>query len=339
MLNNDVRRARVFAGRKNKRFPFVMSLTWALVSVLVNVFGCSRGEDGSQSARSSKVDRASALSNSNKERSSDTSTEPLDRLRLPYSQGLSILGAHRYQAKAVVKRLVSGQEKTLVVETTLLLDEKGNFRGVKNTDPQYGQEVIFTGGWLYLRRRYGRFIRRRPQDGEAKKKLDQLAGGLGAYVDLLRPHVQLDAGSKFTRRKHPRQPQVEVGPAKNWRRSIRLVAVDGAVEFDPTGRIPLNTKLKATWDYLPPEEGAPKNGIPRQANGGKRGQMVLDFEQSITILKDSPEIIAPQGEELLYDSRRQRLEIERQMLLGERPIPKNWPRITTTPTTGKPVSP
>jgi hypothetical protein len=59
--------------------------------------------------------------------------------------------------------------------------------------------------------------------------------------------------------------------------------------------------------------------------------MVIDFEQSITLLKDPPQISAPVAEDVLYNARRQRLEVERQMLLGERKIPKNWRKVPKIP--------
>jgi|GEM_PF-5862214 hypothetical protein len=312
---------------RNIHSPLQLALLFGLA------MGCSSSDHGAEKTRPpQRTKNKGSDAKSAQRANSGQSTDNLELLLRPHSQWSRTLGAHRYRAKATVTQSSAGKEKkTVVVEADVLVDEKGNYSGAKNTSSQFGQEVIWVDGWLYVRRRHSRFLRRRPKGAEAKKKLNQLAGALPAYLKLLRPHIELNSSSSFIRRASPLKATGTSTLAHRWRRSIRLQAVEGGVKFDASSRIPLNTKLKASWDHLLPQAGDHDNGLPPIVTDGRRGQMVIDFEQSITLLKDPPQISAPVAEDVLYNARRQRLEVERQMLLGERKIPKNWRKVPKIP--------
>ncbi len=228
---------------------------------------------------------------------------------------------------------------------TLRINKEGHFEGTKKTHPQYGQEVIWTGDWLYTRLRYSKYTRRKPTPQEPPQIADRLVGLLPAYARLLRRFLSVkETGGKTGKETlldrevirvslqlapQPRQQKPPRAAARTWRQTIAVTTLTGTALLDAKTRVPLSVDLKARWTFHPPQGSPPANtGIPTKINTAAEGTMDLQFTQAITEIGKSVPIMPPPTEQVLEDPNRIRLEIERQMLTEELPVNK---KIIRTP--------
>lgn len=228
---------------------------------------------------------------------------------------------------------VSRLEHQVQQEVTLRIDGQGNFSAVKNTGPQYGQEVIWTDGWLYPRLRYAPFLRRRPRNrSEVRAIEDRMYGLLPGYVGLLGRFISVTrvkeaqlAGRKVVKIRlgllnnaAPAPPAR--GQADRWRRFIAARSISGTALLCAKTGVPLEVELKASWSFHPPDESRPRTGIPAKVDQRAVGQMKIGFRQQIADIGAKASIKPPDPANTRVSSRRVRLELERQMLTGERPV-------------------
>jgi len=271
---------------------------------------------------------------------------PAQALTSGYRQVASRLGAHQLSCKStLLSRIPGAPEKKVLQQMTLRLDQQGGYSAIKNTHPQYGHEVIWTGGWLYPRLRYGKFLRRKARPGEHQQIMDRMAGYLPAYARLLRPFMSVTVTGeavhlgrkvkKLSLGLKPGAPQAPTSskasnssppaPAQRWRQKIKAESITGAALLDRTTGALLSVDLTAQWQFVPPAASPlPASGIPVRLDTKKPGAMSLTFSQRITHLGQIPPIAPPPAEDILADVRRRRLELERQIFSGERPLPKSW---------------
>ena len=267
----------------------------------------------------------------------------LAALRLSHSAVTARLGAHRLTCKSTLQTKVAGFAPRKVVQQMVLnVDQKGHFAAVKHTGPQHGQEVIWTGGWLYPRQRHGKFLRRRARAGEPRKTANRLAGYLPAYMELLAPHLTLKAGGETTHEqrkalrvalapapkpKAPLSASAATSPlSRRWRQSIKVQSLEGMVLLDARTGVVLSVDLTAAWTFTPPPAGAvPSSGIPEKLDPASSGTMKLQLSQRVTHIGKVEPIPPPPADKIL-DPRRVRLEKERQMFSGEIPIPEQGHR-------------
>lgn len=257
-------------------------------------------------------------------------------LTMPYRSFALRLGPHRVSARSKLETKARGQ-KTIAQKLSLKADGAGHFSANKTTDEQHGYELIWTGKWLYSRLRYQSFSRRRPQDQlEPTRLADKQYALLAAYIRLLEPFIQLSRGDTkkiagreavlvtLSRRAQPLEGGRAAAPlaAKRWRRTIDVEKLEGRVLLDTKTGAPLLVKLKAIWTFAMPKAAAPKTGIPSELSS-ERGRTSLVFDQQILEVGKRQQIAAPAAHELV-DVRRRRLEIERQMITGERPLDPGW---------------
>lgn len=246
------------------------------------------------------------------------------------------LGPHRVTARSKLTRTARGN-KEIKQALSIVADGQGHYSVRKQTSEQYGVELIFTGKWLYSRLRYQPFSRRLPADDkEPGRLLNKHYGLLAAYLRLLGPFTAITRGSasryegreaiilSLARRNAPADPPAGVAleRAKRWRRSIDVEALSGKVVVDARTGAALKAELEARFSFALPRGEAPKTGIPRELSS-ERGGVALSFEQTISEIGKRQQIVAPPEDERM-DLRRRRLEIERQMVTGERPLDPSW---------------
>jgi len=302
----------------------VFALSGALVG------GCSVDEHTSAADRSgpktsSRVVRVDALG---QDRAST-----LRALALPHAYLAARLGAHRVKASSLlVTRLPGAREQRVEQTFEMRTDARGNYAASKHTDPQYGNEVVWTGGRLYARLRYSKFVKRAARPGEPRATAERLYGYLPAYVGLLGRFIAVEAAGQASYQGRsavkvrlkldpgPAPPRTDRSPGRGWRRTMVAKSIKGEALLDARSGSPLSVKLAATWTFNPPRGDLPRSGIPTAINRQAAGTMSLTFSQQLDALGQVPPIPPPAGEEIVAVERR-RLEIERQMLLGERPLP------------------
>ncbi|MBN1227803.1 MAG: hypothetical protein JXA79_12480 [Deltaproteobacteria bacterium] len=306
--------------------------TMPLVLAALGGCGCSTQNDKNESQHKSAINHAPS-----KTYWGQNPTMILRALNMPHHQMGKALGSHLITCKATLATQVPGYPpKTINQEMTLHLDEKGQFAAVKNTHKQYGQEVIWTGGWLYPRLRYHRFLKRRPHNAKEVIAIqDRMVGYLPAYLDLLGRFISMTQlgletyqGRKvvqfqFQKDSETKPIENDLPLAKRWRRFIKIKNVSGLVLVDEKTRVPLKTHLEARWTFHPPAEGSiPPSGIPTIIDKQKIGTMSLNFSHDITQIGQVKLIKPPRDIYIIKNIQRRRLEWERQLILGERPIPK-----------------
>ena len=253
----------------------------------------------------------------------------------------SALGAYAVESKSKLTASVpSVVKKQSNVVLSFRRDKAGQYHGVKNTSKHYGLEVIWRDGWLYRRLRHSRFTRRRLGNKASAVYADRIYGSLPAYVALLGPFLSTSAGApakhlgrdaikvSLSKAKTPRPPtRVADHVARKWRRKIDVRTLVGHALFDKKTGVPLVVKLDATWTFVPPK-GMPASGIPTEFSAAGVGKMTLSFQQRVTTIGAIAAIVRPKKGDLVLDARRLRLEIERQIVVGERVMPSHWPKVS-----------
>jgi hypothetical protein len=261
----------------------------------------------------------------------------LRALRMPAQQVWRGLGAHRLTCRSrLVARVPGHPAREVDQEVMVRFDAGGQFAAVKNTHPQYGRELIWTGGWLYPRLRWNKFLRRRPEAGEPALHLERLAGLLPAYVSLLRRFIRIEAlgqashqGRKAARVKlgletRPAPPRAESSPARSWRQSLQVSSLEGEALLDARTGAPLKVELRARWSFAASAPGQrPPTGIP-SPDPRLRGEGGLRFSLEVSEIGKVAAIEPPPEAETVDSPRLTRSEIERQMLTGELPLEERW---------------
>ncbi|MEM9492085.1 MAG: hypothetical protein AAGC55_23260, partial [Myxococcota bacterium] len=207
-----------------------------------------------EGARSDRAgDRAIDL-----DRAASDARELLRALRMSHVRVGSVLGAHRIECTASVE-VKAGAEvlDQLTVTTALDYADSGEFRGVLENSADYGREIIYTDGLLYLAPRYGLFHRRPPEHQDEPVELrDQLFGELAAHVEVLAGGLAVSAaapaehGGRSARTvtlaaaATQRPPSGTDRPGAAWRDSIRVTEASGTIALDSETGIPLHATVR-----------------------------------------------------------------------------------------------
>lgn len=154
------------------------------------------------------------------------------------------------------------QVSELTDRATLEMGADGAYHGVYDNSADYGREIIFTGGKLYLRPRYARWHERAPEtEGEPQALRDAFTGAIGATWDLLAPGAVLSDGGtaevagRQGRRivvalsKSPKKPPAEALSQRAWRATRTVDALSGEVVLDAQKGVPLRVKLAGQIGY------------------------------------------------------------------------------------------
>jgi hypothetical protein len=300
-----------------------------VVGAAVLLGGCSGNEDRS-APEPERVTSPVPIDLAAIERGERQAT--LRALRMPHRYLAARLGAHRVRCTSTLTTQAQAAEAQRVEqEVTMRVDADGHYTVTKNTHPQFGQEVIWTGSWLYPRLRYSKFIRRPARPDEPREIADRIYGLLPAYVRLLGPFISFEAravrhlGRSAVRAElklmaEPAGEPAARGAARRWRQTIVVKSIAGTALLDAKTGVPLSVDLRARWTFSPPAGPIPATGIPTKIDRDAVGTMDLAFSQRITDIGAVAKVAAPPEAETIANPRRIRLEIERQMLTGELPI-------------------
>jgi hypothetical protein len=151
---------------------------------------------------------------------------------------------------------------TLTDHTTLELGDKGAYHALYTNSADYGREVTFIGGQLYLRPKYQKWHQRAPETPDEPAQIeDQMAGAAAATWDLLAPAAELTdegpaqvggrAGRKIAVKlsPSPKKPPKEPLAQRKWRETRSIDAVSGEVILDADKGIPLHVNLSGTVSF------------------------------------------------------------------------------------------
>jgi hypothetical protein len=179
------------------------------------------------------------------------------------------LGPHRFQAKSRLRVTVGNGPPDLLEEEYLLeAGTAGAFHARYQNSHDEGREVVLVGGDLCLRPRYGTFMRRRAEEGEADRLRAETFGGLGAPIEVLgrfvaaRPDGRTSLAGREAQRfslglaPRPRAAPSTPGPRREWRASVVVQRLSGSLDVDePTG-VPLACTLRAEYTFRHGERAA-----------------------------------------------------------------------------------
>lgn len=146
--------------------------------------------------------------------------------------------------------------------TTIELGDAGAYHAVYTNSADYGREVIFVGGQLYLKPRYQRWHQRAPESPDEPAQIENdMYGAIAATWDLLAPGAELTdqgpaqvggrAGRKIAVKlsPSPKKPPAEKLAQRKWREKRTIDAVSGEVILDADKGVPLSVTLTGTVGF------------------------------------------------------------------------------------------
>jgi hypothetical protein len=206
--------------------------------------------------------------------------DPIAALSLGHEEVWRRVGPHQFQAKSRLQVTVEGQEPDLLEEEYVLAaGTAGAYHARYENSHDQGREVVFQGGDLYVRPRYGTFVRRRPDEGEAERLRQETYGGLAAALEVVGRFVQAKAEGPATvagrpaRRlalgltPTPRAATPAPEPRREWRATVAVQKLAGTLSVDEQTGAPLACSLKAEYTFR---------------RGAATASATLEYEGSLT---------------------------------------------------------
>jgi hypothetical protein len=184
-------------------------------------------------------------------------------LEQPYKMTIAALGPHELAITTDTMVDENGKQVLGLSDATRLeLGDKGAYHAVYENSQDYGREVIFVDGKLYLRPRYQRWHARGPEAPDEPEAIrDQMVEAIGATWDLLAPGIELtDRGTVSVNGRGGRKIEVKLSPhsqspppeplaQRKWRENRTVDAVAGEVVIDADKGVPLSVKLAGTVGF------------------------------------------------------------------------------------------
>jgi hypothetical protein len=137
-------------------------------------------------------------------------------LALPARELTAVLGPHvtTIDVQTTVTE-GSNQVSDLADHTAIELGDRGAYHALYTNSADYGREVTYADGKLYLRPRYQRWHARAPETREEPQKIvDQMADAIGATWDLIAPGAELtDAGAAQVAGRAGRKIAIKLSPS------------------------------------------------------------------------------------------------------------------------------
>jgi hypothetical protein len=173
------------------------------------------------------------------------------------------LPALRLAGTAQVVMREGGAELERLDEDTLIeRDDKGQFHARYHNSQDYGREVWFAGGTLWIRPGVGKYHRRAPVLAEEPARLfDETWGTLAAQLELCAAALApSDGGETQVAGRRARRVTLALGkarkrppetlPQRAWRDTITVTSLSGELAIDAETGVLLQGKLAATIQYV-----------------------------------------------------------------------------------------
>lgn len=240
--------------------------------------------------------------------------ELLRATALPHARVGELLGTHTVTGKSHTEVLEKGAAvESIDDEMGIELDAKGNYHAQVDNSKEYGRDVYFVDGWLYLRPRYGKFNRRRPvDDGEAARMRGEMYGTVAAALELLAPGAALSDGGKvqvggrearlvkLATAKQPRSAPAQTLSQRKWRETVKVEQVAGEMALDAKTGVPLRAIVHGTVSFQ---------------RDGRSFQMKLDARHELGTFGGVEEVEPPAAEQVVSDTEKRHELDERDSLL------------------------
>lgn len=203
------------------------------------------------------------------DRAGDAPDELLRSMQLPHSFVSDKLGSHTFagtSSLAVTQagKLIDGVDYETVVEFA----SPTEYHAVANNNQDYGREVFYAGGNMYLRARYGKYHKRPPADEDEPARVrSEIFATLGAYFEPLAAGAELtDRGAVTHAGRDARKIEIKTAPTqrempaqkltqRKWREQATVRSVSGEVLIDAEYGVPLQAEIEGVLVYS--QDGTP----------------------------------------------------------------------------------
>jgi hypothetical protein len=234
-------------------------------------------------------------------------------LARPYHELVNVLGPHTYSIASETTVDEAGKRVELLSDrATIESAANGTFHALYTNSADYGREVMFVDGKLFLRPRYQRWHGRAPETPEEPQAVrDSFFEAIGATWDLLAPGAELtDGGAAQVNGRagrkvivklspSPRQPPAEPLQQRKWREKRTVEAVNGEIVLDGETGLPLSAKLQGIVSFM---------------RDGRRFSMKLNVDGAAAALGDA-QIAVPPADQVVATPERLREVDDRDFLL------------------------
>lgn len=287
----------------------------ALLVALVLAAACGSGEGRSDDELAGLVHAPKQTEDPIRvDRAASDVGELLRAAALPHARVGELLGSHTVTGKSHTEVLEKGAAvESIDDEMGIELDAKGNYHAQADNSKEYGRDVYFVDGWLYLRPRFGKFNRRRPvDDGEAARLRGEVYGTVAATLELLAPGAALSDGGvvqvggrearlvKLATARKPRSAPAQALSQRKWRETVKVEEVTGEVALDPKTGVPLRAVVQGTVSFQ---------------RDGRSFQMKLDARHELGTFGAVEDVEAPAAEQVASDTEKRHELDERDALL------------------------
>lgn len=235
-------------------------------------------------------------------------------LALPYTDVVAVLGPHVYSISTATTVEEGGKPVSeLSDQTRIELSGKAPFHAVYTNSADYGREVIFADGMLYLRPRYQRWHGRDPEHPDEPHEIrDSFFAPIAATWELVGPGAELTdqgtaeisgrAGKKIAVKLAPDAPKlpVETLTQREWREKRSIDALSGEIVLDADKGVPLAVKLTATVGF---------------SRDGRRFAMKVSIDASASAIGQPVAVAAPPADQVVATPERLREVDDRDFLL------------------------
>ncbi len=173
------------------------------------------------------------------------------------------LGARAVDASSSLKIEPPGAPAENLDETWRLeTDGRGAVRVVHDNSHGYGSEQLATGGELFVRPRYGHFVKRRPELDEVARLRAGAEGVAADYLSLVGRWLKVSeaGGAEVAGRRglkltlgalpQPSSPaRDESDPARKWRQSVQVKFINGEVVVDAASGALLSARFETSYTF------------------------------------------------------------------------------------------
>jgi hypothetical protein len=201
-------------------------------------------------------------------------TQPDELVRALSLSGRALdgkLGAHRMDATETLK-LDLGDQKSVSLDETFAVeaDGRGGVHVAHDNSRGNGFEAVALNDDLYVKPRYGKFVRRKIESDELERLRATAEAAAASDLEVIERFVQVrDAGTatvaghagvklKLAARSTPDAPVAETEPGRKWRETVNVRYIDGDVVLDAASGAPLSVRLEAQYTFA-------RDGRPVQA--------------------------------------------------------------------------
>lgn len=258
------------------------------------------------------------------------SDELVRAAQMPHARVGELISSHRYRGKVHLQVHEGAADSAepvedLKLETTIELAADGSYRARSENSKEYGREVVYSDGWLYLAPRYSKFHKRAPESGTEPADIrSAMFSELGAHLELIAAGFDVeDQGSgessagestadesadtaravrklAIAKAESPRKNSPETRKHRAWRASIDVTEASGELAVDTQTGVVLHGRVHGALTFQ---------------RDGREFTMTFDVEHDIVDIGADIAIAAPADDRWVATPLRRREVEERDRLL------------------------